>query len=99
MALKDGQPRTVPFELTEKDGGLVCGGTLLVYIEPALVDPRLVILGAGHVGKAVARLARITGFRVTVADDRPEHANRDNIPDAHEIVVQRVPDGVRPGAC
>src|SRR5512140_2465796 len=58
MALKDGEPRTVPCELNEKDGGLVCGGTLLVYIEPVLVDPRMVILGAGHVGKAVARLAR-----------------------------------------
>jgi xanthine dehydrogenase accessory factor len=65
----------------------VCGGTLLVYIEPVLVDPQLVILGAGHVGRAVARLARFTGFRVTVADDRPEHANRDAVPDAHEIVV------------
>lgn len=87
MALKDGAPRTVPFELTEKDGGMVCGGALLVYIEPVLVDPRIVILGAGHVGKAVARLARYTGFRVTVADDRPEHANKDAVPDAHEIVV------------
>jgi xanthine dehydrogenase accessory factor len=60
---------------------------VLVYIEPVLVDPRLVILGAGHVGKAVASLAKFLGFRVVVADDRPEHANRDNIPDAHEIVV------------
>lgn len=87
MALKDGEPRTVPFELTEKDGGLVCGGALLVYIEPVQADPRLVVLGAGHVGKAVARLARFLGFRVIVADDRPEHANRDALPDAHEIVV------------
>jgi xanthine dehydrogenase accessory factor len=51
MALKDGEPRIVPFELTEKDGGLVCGCTLLVYIEPVLVDSRLVIVGAGHVGR------------------------------------------------
>jgi xanthine dehydrogenase accessory factor len=87
MAMKDEKPRTIPFELNEKDGGLVCGGTVLVYIEPELVDPRVVILGAGHVGKAVASLAKFSGFRVVVADDRPEHANRDNIPDAHEIVV------------
>lgn len=87
MAMQDGKPRTSPFELTERNGGLVCGGSLLVYIEPVLVDPRLVILGAGHVGKALSRLAAFSGFHVTVADDRPEFANRDTIPDAHEIVV------------
>ncbi len=87
MAIRDNSPRTLPFELTEKDGGLVCGGTVLVYIEPVLIDPRLVVLGAGHVGKALSVLARFSGFKVTVVDDRPEHANRDNLPDAHEIVV------------
>lgn len=87
MAIRDGSPRTLPFELTEKDGGLVCGGAVLVYIEPVLTDPRLVVLGAGHVGKALSALARFSGFKVTVVDDRPEHASRVNLPDAHEIVV------------
>lgn len=87
MAMQDGSPRTVPFELTERDGGLVCGGSLLVYIEPVVPDPRLVILGAGHVGKALSRLAAFSGFHVTVVDDRPEFANRDTLPDAHDIVV------------
>jgi xanthine dehydrogenase accessory factor len=92
MAMQDGQPRTVPFELTEKEGGLVCGGTLTVYIEPVFADPRLVILGAGHVGKALAKLARFAGFQVTVADDRAQFANRDSIPDAHELVVSEFPE-------
>jgi xanthine dehydrogenase accessory factor len=87
MAIQDGQPRTIPFELTEKHGGLVCGGKLLVYIEPVRTEPRLVILGAGHVGRALSTLARFSGFNVTVVDDRPEYANKDNIPEAHEIVV------------
>lgn len=87
MAMEEGTPRTVPFELTEKHGGLVCGGSLLVYIEPVLADPRLVILGAGHVGKALSRLAAFSGFHVTVTDDRPEFANRDTLPDAHDIAV------------
>ena len=91
MAIRDGQPRTIPFELNEKEGGLVCGGSVSVYVEPLLADPRLVILGAGHVGKALARLARLTGFRVIVTDDRTEHANRDSVPDAHEVVVGDFP--------
>jgi xanthine dehydrogenase accessory factor len=92
MAMQDGQPRTVPFELNEKEGGLVCGGSVTVYIEPVFADPRLVILGAGHVGKALAKLARFAGFQVTVADDRAQFANRDNIPDAHELVVSEFPE-------
>lgn len=87
MVMREAAPRTVPFDLTEQDGGLVCGGKILVYIEPVVPDPRLVILGAGHVGKALARLAKSCGFRVTVTDDRAEYANRDHLPDAGEVVV------------
>ncbi|HYQ48600.1 MAG TPA: XdhC/CoxI family protein [Thermodesulfovibrionales bacterium] len=87
MAMKDERPMTMPFELTEKQGGLVCGGKVLVYIEPVIPDPVLVILGAGHVGKALAKAARFSGFRVMICDDRPEYANRENVPDAHEISV------------
>ena len=87
MAMQDGSAKTVPFNLTEKNGGLVCGGKVLVYIEPIVPEPRLVILGAGHVGKALSSVARFSGFRVTVVDDREEHANRQNIPHANEVIV------------
>jgi len=87
MTIRDREPRTLPFTLTEQEGGLVCGGTVLVYLEPVVPEPRLVILGAGHVGKALATLARIAGFRVTVMDDRSEFANRDQVPDANEVVL------------
>jgi xanthine dehydrogenase accessory factor len=86
-AIKDGAPQTIPFALTEKHGGLVCGGKILVYIEPIIPDPSLMILGAGHVGKALCRVAKFSGFRVTVVDDRAEHANRDAVPDADSVVV------------
>jgi len=87
MTMKDGHPLTLPFELTEREGGLVCGGSVLVYIEPVLLEPRLIILGAGHVGKTLTRLARFTGFRVTVIDDRKEFANQENLPDATDLMV------------
>ncbi len=88
MTIRDGSPRTIPFELTERHGGLVCGGKVLVYIEPVIPEPRLIIMGAGHVGRALAAAGKFAGFRTTVADDRDEYANRENIPDADEIVVQ-----------
>jgi xanthine dehydrogenase accessory factor len=87
LAISDGVPATIPFELNERHGGLVCGGKVLVYIEPVVSEPNLIILGAGHVGRALAKVAGFCGFRVTAVDDREEYANRENIPEAHEIVV------------
>ncbi len=87
MVIKDGSPRTLPIELTERHGGLVCGGKVLVYIEPIIPEPRLIILGAGHVGKALAKVAKFSGFRTIIVDDRDEFANRENIPEADETIV------------
>jgi len=79
-----GEPRTLPFTLTEEYGH-VCGGRLLVYIEPANPAPRLLIIGAGHVGRALVTAAKFSGFRVTVADDRPEYATREQVPEAEAV--------------
>lgn len=92
MAIRDGSPKTIPFELTERHGGLVCGGKVLVYLEPVIPDPDLIILGAGHVSRALARTAAFAGFRVTVIDDRPEHANKENFPDAEDVIVNEFSD-------
>lgn len=61
------------------------GGSL--YVEPHAPSPRLIIAGAGHVGRAVAHLGRLLGFEVIVIDDRPEFANAKRFPDAARIVV------------
>ncbi len=47
---------------------------LLERIEP---EPRLIICGAGHVGASLARLATLTGYRVTLIDDRAEFVSRE----------------------
>ena len=62
-----------------------------VFIEPTLPQIRLVVCGAGHVGAALTHFAAMCDFHVTVIDDRPEFANAENLPDAHEIVVDDLP--------
>src|SRR3954447_5435187 len=67
------KPRTLTFNLNQNPGndtGLVCGGTLEVYVEPILPIPQLYIFGAGHVAHSVYKVARLVGFDVTVVDDR-----------------------------
>ncbi len=66
-----------------------------VFAEPVWPLPRLIIAGAGHVGKAVAHLGGLLDFEVTVIDDRAEFANKDNIPDADTVVVGDIGESVR----
>jgi xanthine dehydrogenase accessory factor len=60
-----------------------------VYIKPVVPVSHLVILVAGHMGKALSHIACFVGFRVTVVDDREEFANHENLPDADTIVVNK----------
>ncbi|MBK9208382.1 MAG: XdhC family protein [Anaerolineales bacterium] len=60
----------------------VCGGQVEVFVEPILPTPLLIVIGAGHVGKAVVHLAKWLGFRVAVSDDRAEFCTPESIPEA-----------------
>ncbi len=83
-ALLDGRPRVLNYDMVnpqEGDPG-VCGGQLEIYVEPILAKPELLIVGGGHVGKAVAHLARWANFRVVVSDDREEFCTPLANPDA-----------------
>jgi xanthine dehydrogenase accessory factor len=93
-AIRSGTPALLPFVLTEEHH-FVCGGSMQIYVEPFRVAPRLVIFGAGHVGKAVAGLAGECGFHVTVVDDRAEMADRDNLPGADEILCFKEEEAFR----
>ncbi|MFN8598996.1 MAG: XdhC family protein [Candidatus Binatia bacterium] len=63
------------------------GDGIALFVEPLVTAPELVIVGAGHVGQALARVAPAAGFTVTVLDDRPSFANPVRLPDARSIVV------------
>jgi len=60
------------------------------FLEPVFPLPRLVIAGAGHIGRALSHLGRLLDFEVTVIDDRKEYANPDNLPDADRIIVRDI---------
>ncbi|HET6846606.1 MAG TPA: XdhC/CoxI family protein [Anaerolineales bacterium] len=89
MAIADGKPRLLSYSLAEPSRGDpgVCGGQVEVFVEPLLPPATLVIVGAGHVGKAVAHLAKWLGFRVVISDDRAEYCNPQAVPDADEFIV------------
>src|SRR6185295_6971203 len=85
------KPRTLTFNLNQDpkyDTGLVCGGTLDIFVEPVLPPALLYIFGAGHISVNLYKVARSAGFDVTVVDDRVAYANRERFPDAKEIIAE-----------
>lgn len=86
-ALGDGRPRRFHYDYSGGEGqnlDKACMGTTDLYVQPCLALPQLYVFGAGHIAVALAPIARASGFRVTVIDDRPGY------PDP-----ARFPDGVR----
>lgn len=83
-ALADGEPRYLHYNMSDPSRGDVgvCGGQVEVFVEPILPAPMVIVIGAGHVGKAVAHLAKWLGFRVAVSDDRAEFCTPETVPDA-----------------
>ena len=82
------QPRKMTFNLNQDaayDAGLICGGTLEIFVEPILPQPLLYIFGGGHISSAVARIAIAAGFSVNVADDREAFSNTERFPMADKL--------------
>ncbi len=82
------KPRTLTFDLNQDpkyDTGLVCGGTLEIFIEPVLPPALLYLFGAGHVAINVCRTSANAGFDVIVTDDRSSYASKERFPAAQEV--------------
>lgn len=83
-AISSGSAVTLSYTMADPARGDpgVCGGTVEVFVEPIRPPATIVVIGAGHVGKAVVHLAKWLGFRVVVSDDRAEFCNPESTPGA-----------------
>lgn len=96
-SMQDERARTLAFSLNERDypdSGLLCGGKVEVFVEP-IVEPTLYVLGGGHISGAIARVASLAGFRVTVGDDRESFTSAEKHPDADRLVCGEFAEQVR----
>lgn len=86
--IRNEQPRKMTFNLNHDaayDAGLICGGTLEIFIEPILPQPMLYLFGGGHIASAAARVAHLAGFAIGIVDDREAFANAQRFPMASAI--------------
>lgn len=93
--MQEGKSRILQYDLTGKEaaeGGMICGGTMEVFIEPIVTDPVLYIFGGGHISFTISKIGKILGFRVVVIDDREEFANPERFPEADETMARDLDD-------
>ena len=83
-ALREGTARTVRLD---------DGHELLV--EPVLAQPRLIVAGGGHVGLALAKMAALLEYEVTVIDDRPDFASRERFGPGIDVVRMDMVEALR----
>jgi xanthine dehydrogenase accessory factor len=100
-ALKEGKPRLLKLALRRdnipKDAiptNQLCGGVVEAFINVIQPSPRLILAGGGNVGKPIADIASILGFRVIVIDDKQELANPQRYPYAEKVMVGNLEEEV-----
>jgi xanthine dehydrogenase accessory factor len=96
VALQQGKPAYLAYDMADPAQGDpgICGGRVEVYVEPIMPKPALVVVGGGHVGRAIVHLAHWLGFWVAVCDDRPEFCNAQAVPEAdayYPMTMQELP--------
>jgi len=99
-ALSEGKARLVHYALSDPKSGDpgVCGGEVEIFVEPIRPLPTLLVVGGGHVGRALVHLGKWLGFRVALCDDRPEFCNPEWAPGADEylpIPISQLPSAFR----
>ena len=92
----DGRPESLPGH-PARFHGASCRESEegIAYAEELMGAPRLLILGAGHVGVATAALAATLGFQITVVDARPEFAVPERVPGAQEVICAPYEEALR----
>ena len=60
------------------------------FVETLQPQPTLLIVGAGHVGIQLAKVASLAGFQIAIQDDRPTWANTQHFPQAALVMTQPI---------
>ncbi len=87
--LVSGVSRTETYGLTTEGKralGSLCGGEVTVFLDVHAPAHTLLIVGAGHVGHALARCAELLDYRLVVLDSREDMVTREHFPTVQRLV-------------
>jgi len=91
---EDGELRIIEADLGDSSWsglGMACGGKVEVALELIEPNPKLIILGSGHLAKAIAKVGRFVGMRIVVIDP---FAKPEDFPEAEAVIAEGYEEGV-----
>ncbi len=92
VCFADGRSRLLEYRLVDPGAGDpgVCGGDVTIHLELHMPSSKVLVIGCGHVGRAVVDLASWLGFHVVAVDDRDEVADglADGLPEDSTVEVR-----------
>ena len=96
ITLADRSPQVRRYALNDPEQGDpgVCGGVMTVYLEPYMPSRTIVVIGCGHIGRAVVDLAHWLGYHTVAVDDRAELVSEEAMPNADVRFAGSVGDAV-----
>ncbi|MGD2105847.1 MAG: XdhC/CoxI family protein [Anaerolineae bacterium] len=96
-AIAEGESRELHYRLVDEEEGDpgICGGDMRIFVDVMVPRPVVLIIGAGHLGQAVAELADFLGYRIAVLDERQELVTPDRFPWARTFLTGDVAEQVR----
>jgi xanthine dehydrogenase accessory factor len=88
-AIGSGHKSIQSYDLVDPEQGDpgICGGSLEIFIDPIPSPDEIIVIGGGHVGKAVVFLAKWLGYKVVLNDDRKEFCTPQTVPGA-DVYIQ-----------
>ncbi|MDO4976928.1 MAG: XdhC family protein [Eubacteriales bacterium] len=81
---KEGRIASMNFEIEDR-----------IYTRVFRPKERLILLGGGHIAKALCTLATMVDFQVIVIDDRPFFANEDRFPEAVQVICDEFSNAIK----
>lgn len=80
-------PEWLPKKGRRQEAILMESNRIRYFVQSIDSTVQVVIVGAGHVGQALATLCHFVGFKAIIIDDRPEFASRERFPTAEDIRI------------
>ena len=94
-AIKMGQTKRVDLVLDQDELKMSCGGEAEVFIDVYTSKPKLLIVGGGHVGKAIYDVAKYLNFHIYIFEDRKELLEDGRFEGASSLIVGSIEENLR----